>query len=102
MGERTQRRQAFLTTFAAHKQHMLRQVDIGVVQPHALAHTKTAEYIVPKSPRSRRPAADIAGGASSNLPTSSLVKKCGSLRSGRGLRIGFAGFDSAKPSRERT
>ncbi len=60
---------------------------------------KPAEYIVSKIARSRSPMSCVAGGASSSLPISSVDRKCGSLRSGRGLRSGFAGLLSVRPSR---
>ena len=71
----------------------------GAAVPFPKRMGRPAEYAVSSIARSRIAAGAFPFGASSNFPTSSLVRKCGNFRLLRGFRSAFAGFAFAQPSR---
>ena len=76
---RTDRCESFLFSFAANAGCRLRSQSSSLSPTTSLTR-KPAEYSVSKMARSRTACGKLPRGAASSLPTSSLLKKCGSER----------------------
>ena len=94
------RREPFLLAFAADADDAGREIEVAVVAGRrARSRAGRRSTAFPESRGRGRRRAYSPCGAASSLPTSSVERKCGSLRLFRGLRSALAGFALAQPSR---